>query len=35
MKSGAKQWLWFASLWTLGVGLTGAVAIAIRFALGL
>ena len=27
----ARQWLWFAGLWTAGVGVTAALAYAIRF----
>ncbi|WP_262270996.1 MULTISPECIES: DUF2474 domain-containing protein [Microvirga] len=29
--SAVSRWLWFVGLWAAGVGVTGAVSLAIRF----
>ena len=29
--SAVSRWLWFVGLWAAGVGVTGAVGLAIRF----
>ncbi len=34
MRAGLRRWAWFLALWLAGVSALGAVALAIRWAIG-